>query len=206
MQQNPRHFVTYTIEHSPFQKWVVFVAAVGFLSDAYDIFALNVVSQIVPWIYWSQNGNPGTQYQAALLCSTLVGSFIGQVVFGFLGDLYGRRKMYGLELIILIVGSIGTAMASEGSNQSMSIIGWLTFWRIFMGVGIGSDYPIVSPFLVTMMGKSAHNPAERCNYRRICAPQPSRSHARFRVLDAGHRSGSSICHCSCCDCCVEANA
>ena len=147
--QDQKHFVYYTIENAPFQKWVVFVAAVGFLTDAYDIFALTVVSQIVPWVYWDQNGIPDTVHQAALMCSTLAGTFLGQLVFGVLGDLYGRRKMYGMELIILIAGSIGTAMASEGSNQSMSIIGWLVFWRMFMGVGIGADYPIVSPALIS---------------------------------------------------------
>ena len=143
-QEDPRHFVYYTIEHAPFQKWVVFVAAVGFLTDAYDIFALNVVSQIVPWIYLSGNGTPPPNIQALILCSTLTGVFFGQLIFGFLGDIYGRRKIYGLELIILIAGSIGTAMASDGKAGSMNFLGWFVFWRIFMGIGIGADYPIVS--------------------------------------------------------------
>ena len=80
-----------------------------------------------------------------MLCSTLAGAFFGQLIFGLLGDLYGRRKMYGLELLILIVGSIGTAMASAGQNGSMNFLGWFVFWRIFMGIGIGADYPIVRP-------------------------------------------------------------
>lgn len=62
---------------------------------------------------------------------------IGQIVFGILADLYGRRKMYGYELIVLIVGSIGTAMSSEGKG-SMSIWGWIVVWRLIMGVGIGA--------------------------------------------------------------------
>ena len=102
----------------------------------------------MPWIYWQQSGSPTSQTKAALLCSTLIGTFFGQFVFGFLGDIYGRRKMYGLELFVLIVGSVGTAMASEGANDSMSILGWLVFWRIFMGTGIGADYPIVSCTIV----------------------------------------------------------
>jgi MFS transporter, PHS family, inorganic phosphate transporter len=92
--------VYYTIDNSPFQKWVVFVASVGFLTDAYDIFALNVVSQILPYVYFDHKSPLPSYVQAALLISTLGGTLVGQVVFGFLADIYGRRKMYGLELIV----------------------------------------------------------------------------------------------------------
>ena len=121
----------------------MFVASVGFLTDAYDIFALNIVNLIVPYVYLGQRNLP-KDWQAALLISTLAGTLIGQILFGFFGDKYGRRKMYGYELIVLIVGSIGTAMASSGEAGSMSILGWLTTWRIVMGIGIGADYPLVS--------------------------------------------------------------
>lgn len=74
--------------------------------------------------------------------ATLIGSMVGQIVFGTLADRYGRRKMYGLELIVVITASLGFATASTGVNNSMSIIGLLTFWRLVMGVGIGADYPL----------------------------------------------------------------
>lgn len=121
----------------------MFVASVGFLTDAYDIFALNIVNLIIPYVYL-QRGDLPKDWQAGLLISTLAGTLVGQIVFGFFGDKYGRRKMYGYELVVLIVGSIGTAMASSGEADSMNILGWLTAWRIIMGVGIGADYPLVS--------------------------------------------------------------
>lgn len=74
--------------------------------------------------------------------STLLGSLIGQILFGILADRYGRRTMYGLELVVTIVASLGFAAASPGVNDSMSMIAWLIFWRIIMGVGIGADYPL----------------------------------------------------------------
>lgn len=95
----------------------MFVAAVGFFTDAYDIFALNVISQILPYVYGDGSGQLPQHLQAALLVSTLAGTMVGQIVFGWAGDRYGRRKMYGLELIVLIVGSIGTAMSSEGRGN-----------------------------------------------------------------------------------------
>jgi len=49
---------------------------------------------------------------------------------------------YGLELIITVAAALGSAMASNGTNVSMSLIGWLIFWRLIMGIGIGADYPL----------------------------------------------------------------
>ena len=88
-------------------------------------------------IYWEDN--IPTRYQLGVNTATLLGSMIGQVVFGFLADRYGRRKMYGLELIVTITASLGLATASTGLNNSMSLIGLLIFWRLIMGVGIGAD-------------------------------------------------------------------
>lgn len=91
-------------------------------------------------VYW--NGTLPTHFQLALNVSTLLGSMIGQVLFGILADIYGRRKVYGFELVVTIFASLGFAAASPGVNGSMSLIGWLIFWRIIMGAGIGADYPL----------------------------------------------------------------
>ena len=91
-------------------------------------------------IYWE--GEFPTQYQLGLNTATLLGSMIGQVAFGLLADKYGRRKMYGLELIVTITASLGLATSSTGVNGSMSIMALLIFWRLVMGVGIGADYPL----------------------------------------------------------------
>lgn len=91
-------------------------------------------------IYWEDNFP--TRYQLGMNTATLIGSMIGQLTFGFLADRYGRRKMYGLELIVTITASLGLATASTGLNGSMSLIALLIFWRLVMGVGIGADYPL----------------------------------------------------------------
>lgn len=91
-------------------------------------------------VYWQ--GDVPSEYQFGMNVATLLGSMIGQVLFGTLADRYGRRKMYGLELFVTIFASLGFAAASPGVNNSMSMIGWLIFWRFVMGAGIGADYPL----------------------------------------------------------------
>jgi PHS family inorganic phosphate transporter-like MFS transporter len=89
------------------------------------------------------------RYEVALRTTALVGTIIGQVGFGLLADVYGRRRIYGLELVIIIIGALGGSMGSRGESSisnhdesSMRIIGWLIFWRVIIGIGIGADYSL----------------------------------------------------------------
>lgn len=46
---------------------------------------------------------------------------IGQLLFGFLADYYGRTRLYGIELILVIVSTIGVATSSYG-YQDLSFL------------------------------------------------------------------------------------
>jgi MFS transporter, PHS family, inorganic phosphate transporter len=47
--------------------------------------------------------------------------------------------MYGTELIVMIVATLGLTLGASG--QAMDVIGVTIFWRIILGIGIGGDYP-----------------------------------------------------------------
>lgn len=68
-----------------------------------------------------------------MMCSTLAGTMVGQVAFGFAADILGRRKMYGMELVVIIVGTMLLLMSSSGEKNSMNVAGWLITWRAVMG-------------------------------------------------------------------------
>ncbi|KAL3455767.1 major facilitator superfamily domain-containing protein [Aspergillus heterothallicus] len=123
--------------------WVVIVAGIGFFTDAYAIFSVNMVVPMLETVYWqNEDEHVRNNYKVALSISTLGGALVGQVLFGVAADIWGRRKMYGLELGVLIFTTIGLALSSEGAVGSMSVIGLLIFWRFFMGLGLGGDYPL----------------------------------------------------------------
>ncbi|KAF1935962.1 MFS general substrate transporter [Clathrospora elynae] len=142
-----RRWTLQTIDQAPFQVWVVIVAGIGFLTDAFGLFALNVVTPMLGYVYWPENLEDNvpsvpTSVKTALMCSTLAGTMVGQIGFGLAADFLGRRKMYGLELVIIIVGTMLLLMSSNGEKGSMAIGGWLITWRAIMGIGIGADYPL----------------------------------------------------------------
>ncbi|KAG0172360.1 hypothetical protein DFQ28_003871 [Apophysomyces sp. BC1034] len=119
------------------------VSGIGFFTDAYDLFAINLVTTMLGFVYWSDQGNQ-TPYavETTIKVSCSIGTMVGQLLFGWLADRLGRKRMYGIELIIIIIGTVGQSFA--GNGPAISFWGIITFWRIILGVGIGGDYPLSS--------------------------------------------------------------
>ncbi|CAG8497187.1 19269_t:CDS:2, partial [Racocetra persica] len=134
------------------------VAGVGFFTDAYDIFAINLVAVMLGYVYYGKSSLP-TDVDLAIKVATPVGTFIGQFGFGLLADLVGRKKMYGIELMIIIFSTLALCLISnayvydptastatnqvfKSNSQVVSIQGLMTFLRVLLGIGIGGDYPL----------------------------------------------------------------
>ncbi|KAI0078760.1 phosphate transporter [Panus rudis PR-1116 ss-1] len=122
-----------------FHMKVCLVAGVGFFTDAYDIFAINIASTMLGYVY-GKGQKLNKQQDLGVKVATPVGTLVGQLLFGWLADLVGRKRMYGIELIIIIIATFGQALA--GSGPAVNVIGALIVWRFIMGVGIGGDYPL----------------------------------------------------------------
>ena len=119
----------------------IVVAGIGFFTDAYDIFAINLVTAMIGVVYFQTGTSSGgaipSSADTAIKVATSGGTVIGQVGFGALADIVGRKKMYGLELIVIIFATLAQALSSD--SPSMSIVGLLVFWRVIMGIVSGKD-------------------------------------------------------------------
>ncbi|KJA16682.1 hypothetical protein HYPSUDRAFT_206867 [Hypholoma sublateritium FD-334 SS-4] len=123
---------------SRFHAKICIVAGVGLFTDAYDIFAINIASTMLAYVYYNTSSLP-VEVDLGVKVATPAGTVVGQLLFGFLGDVFGRKKIYGIELIVMIIGTFGQALA--GSAPAVNIIGVLVAWRFLVGIGIGGDYP-----------------------------------------------------------------
>ncbi|CAA7265585.1 unnamed protein product [Cyclocybe aegerita] len=123
-----------------FHAKVCLVAGVGFFTDAYDIFAINIASVMLGYVYGPDHKGLNKQQDLGVKVATPVGTLVGQILFGWLADLVGRKRMYGVELLIIIVATF--AQALSGNAAAVHIVGVLIVWRFIMGIGIGGDYPL----------------------------------------------------------------
>ncbi|CAF1215693.1 unnamed protein product [Adineta steineri] len=120
----------------------VLVSSTGFFMDAYDIFVINLIVPMLGYIYYSNASNTiPSNISGVLKGITNVGNLFGQLIFGFLGDSKGRKSIYGIELLLIIVATLCAAMAGSAA-VGVGTLGFFGFWRFILGIGIGGDYPM----------------------------------------------------------------
>ncbi|HEY2298534.1 MAG TPA: MFS transporter [Jatrophihabitans sp.] len=112
-----------------FHLRAVVVSGMGFFTDAYDLFIIGIASALI-----TQDWNISSAMLALLNSTMLAAAFLGALAFGRFADLVGRKRVYWMVAAIMIVGSIGSALAPNF---------WvLIIFRFLLGFGVGGDYPV----------------------------------------------------------------
>jgi MFS family permease len=125
---------------SPEQWRIVLISGMGFFTDAYDLFIIGVVLKLLkePW-------HIGSLETAIVGTTALVSAAIGSAVFGRIADVFGRKYIYGFEVLVLGAGAIASAFSPN--------IWWLVAFRFILGLGIGGDYPVSATIASEFAGK-----------------------------------------------------
>ncbi|XP_062189932.1 probable inorganic phosphate transporter 1-4 [Phragmites australis] len=123
----------------------VVIAGMGFFADAYDLFCIALVTKLLGRIYYHVPGRvePGRlppRLEAAINGVTFCGMIVGQLLFGWLGDKVGRKKFYGKTIMLMIMGSFLSGLSF--GNTADGVMATLCFFRFWLGIGIGGDYPL----------------------------------------------------------------
>jgi putative MFS transporter len=111
---------------SSFHKRIFFLIGAGMFFDGYDLYVgTNVLGSTV------STGFSTLAQNAQFVSLTFVGMTIGSLAAGFLGDAFGRRFTYQVNLLIFGLASLAAAFA-----PSME---WLIAARFAMGLGLGAE-------------------------------------------------------------------
>jgi MFS transporter, PHS family, inorganic phosphate transporter len=114
---------------SRFHLRAVLVSGMGFFTDAYDLFVIGIASTLITKEWNLSSG------RLALLNSTMLfAAFLGALVLGRFADLGGRKRVYWLVAVIMVVAALGSALSPSY---------WvLIAFRFLLGFGVGGDYPV----------------------------------------------------------------
>ncbi|KAK8606647.1 hypothetical protein V6N13_052414 [Hibiscus sabdariffa] len=123
----------------------IIIAGMGFFTDAYDLFCISLVTKLLGRIYYYKPGSssPGSlppNVAAAVNGVAFVGTLTGQLFFGWLGDKLGRKRVYGITLMLMVICSLASGLSFGRSPDS--VMATLCFFRFWLGFGIGGDYPL----------------------------------------------------------------
>ena len=125
---------------SPEQWRIVLISGMGFFTDAYDLFIIGVVLKLL-----HSEWHISSLETAIVGATALVSAAIGSAVFGRIADVFGRKYIYGFEVLVLGAGAIASAFSPN--------IWWLIVFRFILGLGIGGDYPVSATIASEFAGK-----------------------------------------------------
>jgi len=124
------------------EHWkIMFISGMGFFTDAYDLFVIGVVMTLLKPIWHVGKLEEGLVESTALLAAA-----IGALLFGRVADMVGRKRIYGVEVLVLAAGAIACAFSPN--------IWWLIGFRFILGIGIGGDYPVSATIMSEYAGKA----------------------------------------------------
>lgn len=119
---------------------ILFISGMGFFANAYDLFIIGVVMALI------QEQWPISKFEVSLVASAaLLSSAFGALLFGRIADMVGRKRIYGVEIVIMVVGAIACALSPS--------IWWLIAFRFVLGIGVGGDYPVSATIMSEYSGK-----------------------------------------------------
>jgi putative MFS transporter len=110
----------------PFHYRIMWLIGIGMFLDGFDIYVAATVLGATLASGFSTLGE-----NAIFVSATFVGMMLGAFGTGFLGDRYGRRFTYQINLLLFGLASIAAAFA-----PNMEV---LIFLRFLIGVGLGAE-------------------------------------------------------------------
>jgi putative MFS transporter len=109
-----------------FHRRILTLIAAGMFFDAFDIYLQGSLLGALVHDGWSTPA-----INASFLSNTFMGMLIGALAAGFVGDRFGRRVSYQVNLAIFGLASLAAAFA-----PTMQVLIWL---RFVMGIGLGAE-------------------------------------------------------------------
>ncbi|MHB1534618.1 MAG: MFS transporter, partial [Acidimicrobiales bacterium] len=121
-------------QHPSVRRRIILLASVGLFLSGYNNFIIGLaLLQVKPVFHLSASASGG------VAAATLAGMLVGSLCLGRLADNIGRRPALLIDLALVAVFAIVSAVVSSGLE--------LTGARLLLGLGIGAGYPIGSSFV-----------------------------------------------------------
>ncbi|KAK4421745.1 putative inorganic phosphate transporter 1-3 [Sesamum alatum] len=126
----------------------IVIAGMGFFTEAYDLFSISLVTRLLGRIYYTNvmETKPGSlppHVSSSVTGVALVGTLMGQLFFGWLGDKIGCKKVYGVPLLVMIMCSLASGLSFGATPKG--ILAQLWHW---------GDYPLSATIMSEYANKN----------------------------------------------------
>ena len=111
---------------------IMLISGMGFFTDAYDLFIIGVVMALLKPIW-----HVGKLEESLVASTALLAAAFGALLFGRVADMVGRKRIYGVEVLVLAAGAIDSAFSPN--------IWWLIGLRFILVIGTAEIIPYRPP-------------------------------------------------------------
>jgi len=118
----------------PWPRRILWVVGFGFFFSFFDVVTIGFALPVI-----SKDFKVSADTASWAITSGLLGYIIGSFLDSRIADRFGRRVALFLSVSFFSIGSLLTA-TSPG-------LGWLIFWRVISGMGIGGEIASVTTYL-----------------------------------------------------------
>lgn len=127
-------------EFTPFLRKLTIFCSGGPFIDGYILIIISAaLVQLGPEL------NLTAKWSGLIGAASLAGLFIGGGFFGYLTDIIGRKKMYIIDLLAMVILSIIQIFVDTPMQ--------LMILRFLIGIAVGADYPIATSLLAEFAPK-----------------------------------------------------
>eukprot|EP00127_Corallochytrium_limacisporum_P005273 Clim_evm4s202 gene=Clim_evmTU4s202 len=113
----------------------LFAAMLGFFGDSFTLFSISAATPYLEDVYTL------TDRETGILDSlSLWGAVAGQLFFGYMADKIGRRSLYLLTGLMILIGETGSCLSQ--TTSTMPVWAMIGIFRVITGFGVGGEYPL----------------------------------------------------------------
>jgi putative MFS transporter len=125
------------MESVPFSRWHIWPRVTIGSATFFDAFTALALASAMPVLVREWGLTPGQV--GYLLGASYLGQFVGALLFGWLGEKYGRIRPAAYATLIMAAGSLACALTGN-------------FWqlficRVFQGIGVGGEMPVAATYI-----------------------------------------------------------
>jgi putative MFS transporter len=125
------------MESVPFSRWHIWPRVTIGSATFFDAFTALALASAMPVLVPLWGLTPSQI--GYLLGASYIGQFIGALVFGWLGEKYGRIRPAAYATLIMAIGSLICALTGNF---------WQMFFcRVFQGIGVGGEMPVAATYI-----------------------------------------------------------
>src|SRR5690606_3949316 len=123
------------------EKLVVFASTLGTVFEWYDFFIYGTLAGIIGRLFFPTD-NASLQFLLALASFAIGFGFrpLGAVVFGYLGDKFGRKYTFLATIVIMGVATAGIGLVPSFAAIGVAAPIIIVTLRILQGLALGGEF------------------------------------------------------------------